>query len=127
MNKEKQRGIRIVKSLQELSEVVPVTKMQWPTIQKLIADSKTCARKKSWPVGDFMFCHQGSKKYINEKTTPGAFYEPITMQFLQKHKLKGFTVQNHFNRWRHKTAILQVGFFPNGDDRDGDDWEIYTP
>lgn len=113
-------GTTTLKNLKDLK----VPGMDWKQVQQLLTDGKVCARRKSWFTGDFMFCHQGSSKYINEKTTAGTFYEPITMKFLQKHKLRGFTVQSHYNRWRYKTAILQVGFWPNESDRIATDWEI---
>lgn len=116
-------GITTLKSLQDLK----VPGMDWKQVQQLLTDGKACARRKSWPTGDFMFCHQGSSKYINEKTTAGLFYWPLTFDWMKKHKWTILTIQSHYNRVRYSTKILQVGFFPSAEDRDNNDWEFYIP
>ena len=83
--------------------------VDWFTAEQMMKDGKLI-KAESWPDGQFLFLRKTNSKYINKNTTHGAFYPPITMEFLQRIGIQHFIISKHYNRWMGKS--LWVGYGP---------------
>jgi hypothetical protein len=113
MDKQPRKRIPVQKpqtiSLEELKASIINDGVDWLSAEQMMKDGKLM-KAESWPDGQFLFLRKDNSKYINKKTTPGAFYPPITMEFLQRIGVEHFVISKHYNRWIGKG--LWVGYGP---------------